>query len=381
MNRFLSQKFRFYSFVCIALLTFVHGYNLKVGYLQAASLVDEPLTFTTFFEFFMANGVLRFRIPLLFIISGYIFSLQDNKPYLFMTGKRFKTLMIPFFIWSAVGLLITYLLQQFPVTAQAVKDTAMDQLGDNRTYNEIGWLDSTVHENGKAVVSRGILYRWLVAPVSFQLWFIRSLFIYNLLYPLFRWGVTRIPAVWLSCTFILWAMQFTYLTFEGNGIFFFSLGIWINKSHYPLDKKPEWFSAYLAWVCFIGFAVIKSFMAFELEDTALTKVILIALYAATVVSGLLAVWFSLDELVKWCMQRKWFVWLSAFAFVIYGMHVPLIEYLTMLMYRYMNTIPNYRLLVYLTAPAIVLVTCVITGVLLRKLVPKFYRLATGGRGF
>ena len=367
MNRFLSQKFRFYSFVCIALLTFVHGYNLKVGYLEAASLVEEPLTFTTFFEFFMANGVLRFRIPLLFIISGYIFSLQDNKPYTFMIGKRFKTLMIPFFIWSAVGLLITYTLQQFPVTAQAVKDAGMDQLGDNRPYTEIGWL--------------GILHRWLVVPISFQLWFIRSLFIYNLLYPLFRWGVTKIPAIWLIATFILWAMQFSYLTFEGNGIFFFSLGIWINKSNYPLDKKPAWFSAYLAWVCFIGFAMIKSFMAFELENTNLTKVVLIALYAATVISGLLAVWFSLDELVKWCMQRKWFLWLSAFAFVIYGMHVPLIEYLTMLMYRYMNTIPNYRLLVYLTAPAIVLAICVITGVLLRKLVPKFYRLATGGRGF
>lgn len=367
MNRFLSQKFRFYSFVCIALLTFVHGYNLKVGYLQADSLVNEPLTFTTFFEFLMANGLLRFRIPLLFIISGYIFSLQDNKPYPTMIGKRFKTLMIPFFIWSAVGLLITYVLQQFPVTAQAVKDTAMDQLGDNRPYNEIGW--------------GGIIHRWLVTPVSFQLWFIRSLFIYNILYPLFRWGVTKIPAIWLTATFLLWLMQFTVLTFEGNGIFFFSLGIWINKSNYPLDKKPEWFSAYLAWVCFIGFAIIKSFMAFELEPGTATKIALIALYAATVVSGLLAVWFSLDDLVKWCMQRKWFLWVSAFAFVIYGMHVPLIEYLTMFMYRYMHMVPNYRLIVYLTAPAIILAICIITGVLLRKLVPKFYRLATGGRGF
>lgn len=367
MNRFLSQKFRFYSFVCIALLTFVHGYNLKVGYLEPDSLVNEPLTFTTFFEFLMANGLLRFRIPLLFIISGYIFSLQDNKPYALMIGKRFKTLMIPFFIWSAVGLLITYILQQFPVTAQVVKDTGMDQLGDNRPYNEIGWP--------------GVIQRWLVSPVSFQLWFIRSLFIYNLLYPLFRWGVTKIPAIWLGLTFILWVIQFRALTFEGNGIFFFSLGIWINKSHYPLDKKPEWFSAYLAWVCFIGFGIIKSFMAFELEPSLTTKSALIALYAATVIAGLLAVWFSLDDVVKWFMQRKWFLWLTAFAFVIYGMHVPVIEYLTIFLYRYIHHLTNYRLIVYLTAPAITLSICIITGVLLRKLSPKFYRLATGGRGF
>lgn len=367
MNRFLSQKFRFYSFVSIALLTFVHGYNLDVGYLQADSLVNERLTFTTFFEFLLSNGLLRFRIPLLFIISGYIFSLQDNKPYSLMIGRRFKSLMIPFFIWSAVGLLITYILQQFPASAQVVKDTNIDQLGDNRPYNEIGW--------------GGVLLRWLVAPVSFQLWFIRSLFIYNIMYPLFRWGITRIPAIWLSATFLLWVMQFSALTFEGNGIFFFSLGIWLNKSNYPLDKKPEWFSAYLAWACFIGFAVIKSFMAFELDEGRLTKVALIGLYSGTVLSGLLAVWFSLDELVKWCMQRKWFVWLSAFAFVIYGMHVPIIQYLTIFMYRHIQHLPNYRLIIYFAAPAIVIIICIATGFILRKFFPGFYRLATGGRGF
>lgn len=275
--------------------------------------------------------------------------------------------MIPFFIWSAVGLLITYIMQQFPVTAQVVKDTGMDQLGDNRPYNEIGW--------------GGVIIRWLLVPVSFQLWFIRSLFIYNILYPVFRWGVTKIPGIWLGVMFLLWVAQFNMLTFEGNGIFFFSLGIWINKSNYPLDKKPEWFSAYLAWVCFIGFAVIKTFMAFELEDSTLTRTALTFLYAATVLAGLLAVWFSLDDVVKWCMQRKWFLWLTAFSFIIYGLHVPLIEYLTVFMYRYMHHLPNHRLIVYLTAPAIVLTISIITGMLLRKLAPRFYKLATGGRGF
>ena len=56
MNRFVSQKIRFFSFVCIALLLFVHGYNLEETYLQPFSLVKEPLTFTTYFEYFVANA-------------------------------------------------------------------------------------------------------------------------------------------------------------------------------------------------------------------------------------------------------------------------------------------------------------------------------------
>ncbi len=112
MDRFLSLKFRFYSFVCISLLLFVHAYNLQETYLKPYSTVKEPITITTFIEYFLANGALRFRIPLLFLISGYIYALQDNKPYLQRIRKRFVTLIIPFLIWSAIGLAITYLLPQ-----------------------------------------------------------------------------------------------------------------------------------------------------------------------------------------------------------------------------------------------------------------------------
>jgi fucose 4-O-acetylase-like acetyltransferase len=367
MNRFISQKFRFYSFVCIALLVFVHGYNLEDGYLQPFTLVEEPLTFTTFIEYLLANGILRFRIPMLFIISGYIMALQDRKPYRQMAKRRFQTLMVPYFIWSAVGLLLTFIWQQVPVLAEAVYAAQVDQLGDNRAYSAIGW--------------KGILFRWIVVPISFQLWFIRSLFIYNLLYPVFRWCIHRYPRAWFGGMFLLWILQFNFIFVESQGLLFFSLGIWLSKSAYPLHRQPEWFSYYLAWLFFIGLGVIRTFMAFELEASHFTTWLMILMYAGMVIAGLLAVWFGADPVVKWCMQRPWFLWISAFSFIIYGLHVPLIQYITMLMYHYLHALPNYRILVYVLAPLSTLVICILAGALLRKAVPGFYRLATGGRGF
>ena len=117
----------------------MHGYNLHQTYLQPFTTVREPLTITTFFEYFMANGVLRFRIPLLFIISGYIYAMQDSTPYLQQIKKRAVTLILPYLIWSAIGLAITFLWQQFPVTANAVLSAKLDQLGDDRPYKVIGW--------------------------------------------------------------------------------------------------------------------------------------------------------------------------------------------------------------------------------------------------
>lgn len=89
MNHFVSQKFRFYSFLSMFFLVYLHGYNLNKTYLFSASTVDEKLTFTTFTEHLLANGLFRFRIPMLFVISGFLYALTDHKLYTERTKKRF----------------------------------------------------------------------------------------------------------------------------------------------------------------------------------------------------------------------------------------------------------------------------------------------------
>lgn len=367
MTRFTSQKFRFYTFVCIALLLFVHGYNLNETYLLPGTVVRERLTFTTFFEYFLANGVLRFRIPMLFLISGYIFAMQDERSYSSRIGKRFRSLIIPFLIWSAIGLLLTFLLQQFPYTAALVKKAAIDQQGDNRPYLEMQWTD--------------LLERWLFTPPSFQLWFIRSLFFYNLLYPVIRYVVRKAPIPWFTITFMMWVTVFGLFFLEGQGLFFFSLGVWVNKTNLRLDRPPKWFSYFIAWLMFIGISIIKTFMAFELEPVLPVFVLLSLLYSLSVIAGIMAMWYSCDKLVQWCIQRPWFGWLASFSFVIYGFHVPLLPYLTQFYFDVMAGFQYYRLATYIAAPATVFALCILLGMLLRKVLPSFYRLATGDRGF
>ncbi len=368
MNRFLSQKFRFYSFICMALLLFVHGYNLQEPYLAPFSLVKERMTFTTFIEYLFSNGLLRFRIPLLFIISGYIFALQDHKPYGERIKKRARTLIAPYFIWSAFGILVTILFEQFAVTSQAVQQAHLDQLGNPTPYSQMHWSQ--------------LLDRWAIHPIAFQLWFIRSLFVYNLLYPVFRWIVTKYPAVWFAIAFLLWLTIFNILFFEGQGLFFFTLGIWLQKKNFRIDRKPKWFSYYLSWLFFVGLCIIKTFMAFEFEEYSLTTVHIISiLHVVSVIAGVIAVWYSCDPIVKWCMNKNWFLWIAAFSFVIYGLHIPLLAYVTRLFYMYINDWPNYRLITYIFAPVLVLAVCIGFGALLRATLPKVYRLATGGRGF
>ena len=367
MHRTLSQKFRFYSFISIALLLFVHGYNLNITYLTPDTLTGESISFTAFFEYFVSNGLLRFRIPMLFMISGYIFALQDHKPLKERVRKRFFSLIIPYLLWSAFGLLLTYLWQQNEVTAYAVRLAQVDQMGVERPYAELGW--------------GAVLQRWIFSPVAYQLWFIRHLFFYNLLYPFFRWVVIKYPLIWFSIAFLLMLMIFQIYFVGGQGMFFFSLGVWLNKKQYPLERRPSWYSSFIVWLTFLGTACIKTFMAFEFDDYSIGGVLAMSLlHSATVFSGILAVWFSFDPVVKWCMRQHWFVWIASFSFFIFGFHVPLLNYVMSLVNVYLHNLEYHRLLTFIVVPLLVLGLCIIVGAFVKRLSPSFYRVLTGGRG-
>lgn len=375
MTRSLSQKFRFFTFICIGLVAYVHGYNLRDTYLTPFSTINEPLTFTTFFEYLVSNGLLRFRIPLLFMISGYLYAMYDHRSYWQQIKSRLSTLIIPLLIWSGFGLLLTFLLQQIPYTADIVIKANIDQLGDNRPYIEIGWL--------------GVIERWILAPISYQLWFLVALFVFNIFYPVIRWLVIKVPYIWLPITFIYFLFIF-YLPFlDSRGLFFFSFGVWIQKRNFSIEKEPAWFSLGLTLILFIGLCVIKTFMAFELEtynfrnETSFTStaIILTMLHQFSIIAGIVAMWFGADKVMHWLMKQHWFNYASGFSFFIFGMHVPLLPYLMTWALTTFHFLPNYRLLCYLFIPFLLIFLCVFIGSLIRKYLSGVYKVLTGGRGF
>ena len=367
LQPFVSQKLKFFSFLAMMLLVYVHGYNLNNSYLQPFTVVNERLTFTTFFEYLTANGLFRFRIPMLFIISGFLYALNDDKPNRQRIVKRVRTLVIPYLIWSGIALAITFLWQQFPPTAKAVYEAGLDQMGDNRPYAEIDFA--------------GMFARWTLVPVAFQLWFIRVLFVYNLLYPVLKKAVIKIPKYWFPFAGIMWLTMMGLHFIEGEGLLFFTLGIWIAKSGFNVENTPRWLN--LKWIVpiFIISSILKTLLAFYMTGGLASFIVLTLLHKTVVFTGLVSMWFGCDVLVRYFMNRGWFVWISAFSFIIYALHVPLINYTAKFILPYIHMVQNYRLLEYLVLPFVVIMFCVAMGAILRKLVPGVYGWMTGGRGF
>jgi len=355
----------------MVLLVFVHGYNLDVRYMQPWTIPGQNMSLTAFTEYFLANGIFRFRIPMLFIISGFLFALHDQKPYKQRTNKRLRTLLVPYLIWSAFGILLTYLLESFPTGRELVSGSHIVQIDDSRQLlHDYHWYE--------------LLFRWILMPVPYQLWFIRVLLIYNIAYPAIRWCITNRIARWIffSVALLMWLGTMGFVLFEGEGLLFFSLGIWIQKTDFSIDSPGRWFHPRWWGVAFVMLAALKTFLAFKGEaylGNAIYPIITL-LHKLVILSGLISCWFGLDSLARWFMNKRWFVWLSAFAFMIYAMHAPVVAYLINPVLVLLSPLPGTHLLAFILLPICIIVIAIGTGALLRKILPGVYSLLTGGRG-
>ena len=353
------------------LLVFVHGYNLELRYLEPFTVPNEPLTPTGFVEYFLANGIFRFRIPMLFAISGYLFALHDDQPHGQRVKKRLKTLLAPYLLWSAYGIGMTYALELIPFTREMIADSHVVQIDNTRILiHGYYWYE--------------ILARWIFFPVSYQLWFIRVLLIYNLAYPLILRWVTgnRSQRIFFPIVFLLWLGSFGFIFMEGEGLLFFSLGVLLQKRNFSLDSPTEWLNPAIWGIVFVICAAAKTWLAFAGQPLIGNWVFiaLILLHKTTVVSGLIACWFGLDPVVRWFMKRNWFVWLSSFSFMIYAMHAPFVAYFISPVIEALQPMAAARLATFVILPLAIITVCVIVGWLLRTLAPKAYGLLTGGRG-
>jgi fucose 4-O-acetylase-like acetyltransferase len=371
MDSFVSQKFKFWSFVSMVLLVFVHGYNLTDRYLQPWTLPHESLTLTSFAEYLFANGLFRFRIPMLFIISGFLYSMHDHAPNKQRIKKRVHTLLVPYLIWSAFAIAATYAFELSPIGKKLIEQSHIMQIDNTRMLiHDYKWYE--------------VIARWLFFPVAYQLWFIRVLFIYNLAYPLIRWCVTHSKARWVYflIALLFWLSTGGLILIEGEGLLFFSLGVWIQKTNFTIEKPTRWLHP-LSWgLAFVLFAVIKTWLAFKGEALIGNAVYptVTLLHKIVIVSGLVSCWFGLDKLVRWVMGNDYFVWLTAFSFIIYALHAPWVAIAIDSALEFFHPQYGYRMITFILLPTIVISLCISIGAILRSATPKIYGILTGGRG-
>ena len=368
---FLSDKFRFWAFVSMVLLVFVHGYTIEPRYLQPWTQPQDAMDFVSYTQYLLANGLLRFRIPMLFVISGFLFALHDAQPHRQRIRKRARTLLLPYFLWSGFHLVLLYCMEMEPTVRSWIAANGINQMDEQRLLlHDYHWYEA--------------IGRWLLMPAPYQLWFIRVLFFYNLAYPLLAgWLAHRTGRhIFFAVAILAWLHSIHLYLFEAEGLLFFCLGVWMQKSGFNIETPSRWLRPHWWALVALMTALSKTWLAFQgqsLLGDALFPLLMV-LHKLTVFSGLVAAWYGSDALVRRCMAKPWFIWLSGFGFMIYALHAPLVAILIDPALQWAAPLPLPHLWVFILLPTALISMSIVVGFGLRRLAPSLYSLATGGRG-
>ena len=201
-------------------------------------------------------------------------------------------------------------------------------------------------------------------PQDYPLWFMRDLMLITLCFPVIEKVADRFPKQLLAVAEVL---LITPINFPlKQALLWFTLGACIVKLQIHmtvLDHIALWK---------ISLIYILSTIITLLTDSAVIDALFIFL-------GIM-LWVRVSKSIFDCQKtRRIFLRLSKWTFMIYVTHEMTLSSLKKICLRLLPTEPVWLLAEYLLLPIIVIAGCSIAGVAFRKIAPKVYAVATGGR--
>ncbi|MBP7510152.1 MAG: acyltransferase [Prolixibacteraceae bacterium] len=356
MNKYQSDKLRTISFFLILLVVMVHSTNLSVRIDANFTTINKGVN--SFFQNFISDGIAKIASPLFFAISGYLFFLNINegKPAEFLEKykKRFRTLVIPYLLWSIFGLIFYFAIQSIPYfkpffTRELIRDYSFSQ----------------------------VLTRIFLQPIPYQLWFIRDLTVLVLISPLIHWLLKNLRNLIVLFFLILWFLNFNYVIFDNRSILFFTSGAYFSVNRInPHNFKVKHQHIYLT-ICWITLVLCKTILV---HIGYSNNTLILILQRASILFGILTIWLLYDKLFKNTDLSKTRIYnLFQYTFFIYVFHEPTITIVKKSLYFFLGTTELSSFLIYLLAPTITLFFSIIVASYLKNIAPVLYKTITGKR--
>jgi len=356
MNAYLSEKIRVISLFTMVLLTLVHAYTYPSCTFAGDPWSWDGLVFAI--QYYISQGLAKFRVPMFFILSGYFFVaavFKSGNTFHTQLIKRLRTVALPYLLWSFFGLLF-YAIMQWPASMR-----------DFFPNNQV-WGLSPLE----------VLRKILFDPIPYQLWFLRDLMVLFVLSPLIQKAVRTLGIVALVPALLTWLFEIDLVVLGNESLPFYMTGAWLalrGPSEEPALGHRERLAIVVGWLLLL--AVKTMLVVFNAADVAVIR----QLHHLAVFWGLVAVWVGYDLLVKDQDVREFSIYpLTRFSFFLYVSHEPLLTVVKKTLFMLPGHGALKALMVYFVAPTITIATCFAMADLLLRHVPGVFGILTGGRG-
>lgn len=342
----ISRRLDLLKFLLVVGVVLIHAERAIHAYMP-----DPGLTLRVV-NTFLGWNLLQVCVPMLFVISGFLFATSSPSPglreYLRMLGRKLRTIGVPYLFFNTLAVLIILAFRKFPY------------IGDIHTLEERGIFSLITGIGGLPIIS--------------PLWFLRDLLFLFALSPLFRFLAARVPLAGLAAVFLVWNLPFgAYIGgLETRGVFFFFAGYVLAATRSRLDMAQGASAA--IGVAYVLLLVCGTYMDVEGAPDY-------AAYVVKNVGALLGVPFLWRlSAIPALRDSRVLAALSGYAVFLYLLHEPtlsLIIYFSRFVFVPAGTLGG--LFLYLSTAAMTVALVLWAGVLLVSHAPTVYGFLTGFR--
>ncbi|MBQ3546249.1 MAG: acyltransferase family protein [Lachnospiraceae bacterium] len=345
----LSQRINIYKLILTFMVVYIHAYSSS-----NSNNISEISPWLENFKYIISQAISKSSVPAFFFLSAFFlyrkdFSWKEN------VKQKFKTLGISYLLLNFIWIIFFFVAQELPYTRNFF-------ISSGKIIKDYNFIDFSNAFLG---------FKNTFSPFLYTLWFVRDLLFLNILSKIIWKFIDKIPNLMLIITVILW------LTIESTGIFcldiqaicFWILGGIIVKKNIKLDIADK-----------IPFLLLTLIYVFSITVDLLSRDMQIhmSIHRFNVIIGIIF-WFSLTKFLINGNLKQYLLNLSAYNFSIYLFHEFTLRFAKKICAKILPASTISQFLQYFFLPIAVIAFCVILSICLKKILPKFYSLLTGGR--
>jgi surface polysaccharide O-acyltransferase-like enzyme len=333
---------------------FIHGgvIDTSVNFSDGVQTFEVPFYVAKIQEF--TDTITCVAVPLFFLISGFL--LYVKEPNFFENlKKKGKTILLPYFLWAILVIFFLFAAQSFSFTKPYFANLIV------RNFSPMDWIGAFIGHFGKFAEPSG-------HPLVYQFWFLRDLFVLNLLFVIIKKIVDLCPGGAFLLFFLLWIGGINIYIVSTGALFFFALGYYIvkyniNYKHIDGIRTKDMVIMYII--------TIITYMFFK------ERVINIS--AINIITGILLFIKLSYSFVKTERIYKTLSWLEQYAFWVYATHGIVIAAMIKVSVKIMPMNNGWLLINYFGVTLLCIFILVGIGIIFRKTFPKIFSILTGGR--
>jgi len=337
-------------------VVFIHAYGTEVGFSEGSVGLSHTGFVVDFVRNLISQGVARLAVPLFFLLSGYLFFLGFSlswRSYREKLRSRSKSLLVPYLFWNLATLAVFALAQTIPATRIYFS-------GNNPLIAGFGVYD---YLNAVFGIDR--------QPIAYQFWFIRDLMVLVLMSPIIALILRWTPRLFLAAMGVLWYVELWPLYVPSvAALAFFSLGAGLGANRISLFSLDRFGRP-------VGFAYLCVLLV---DATTKGAVFNPYVHKAGIVLGVVWVLYLTQGVMALERLKRALLWAGGASFFIFAFHEPTQTILRKLAYKL--TLPDSVALIlflYLSIPLVVLALSLLLYSVMKRFVPGFLKVISGGR--